>query len=48
MSVSFGLLFTHYWIIEQYEKLMSEVSEGNFDRLDEMHHFSSGFKSLST
>jgi acyl-CoA oxidase len=36
------------YIKEQYRILLKELEEENFERLDSLHHLSSGFKSLFT
>ena len=38
--------FRDLWV--QYFELSDGVKKGNFDRLEELHHLSSGFKSLCT
>jgi hypothetical protein len=33
---------------EQYKTLLIQINEDKFDMLDEMHHLTSGFKSMFT
>lgn len=34
------------YIKQQYSKMLEEIEKDNFDSLDELHHLTSGFKSL--
>ena len=39
---------TAKYIKARYNQMLEEIKEENFDSLDELHHLTSGFKSLHT
>lgn len=41
-------LVAHNFVLEMYQKLLRDVENKKFDLLDELHHLTSGMKSVLT
>jgi hypothetical protein len=48
LGLSYGMLISHTFLVEKYQSLLIDIRSGKFDQLDEMHHFTSGMKSVFT
>jgi len=48
LATSFGILFSHHYVHSQYKQLLEDINHNKFDLLDELHHYTSGMKSLYT
>jgi acyl-CoA oxidase len=48
LGYAYGMLMSHTFLVEKYQSLLTDIRTGKFDQLDEMHHFTSGMKSVFT
>jgi len=48
LATSFGFAFSHRYVHSQYKQLLEDITVNKFDLLDELHHFTSGMKSVFT
>ena len=48
MALGFCMMMGQDLVYKKYHALLDQVSKGNFDLMDEMHHLSSGMKSVWT
>lgn len=48
LAQSYGMGLAHKYVLDKYQKLMEDVKKGEFGLLDELHHFTSGMKSVFT
>lgn len=48
MAISYAMVFTFAQVKKVFLDLKKDVEHGNFEKLDIMHHLTSGFKSLFT
>ena len=52
LGPALSMTYVHQLVSHQVNKLFSKNNEaiaaGNFDGLDELHHFTSGFKAIMT
>jgi len=46
VGVAFSFTFNHVYLM--YNDLIVDVKQGKFEKMDEMHHLSSGMKSVFT
>ena len=46
LAASFGFAFSHRYVHSQYKQLLEDIKVNKFDLLDELHHFTSGMKSV--
>ena len=45
-AIGFGI--SHTYVTQQYNQLMLDIKEEKFELLDQLHHFTSGMKSVYT
>jgi len=48
LATSFGFAFSHRYVAGQYKQLLEDIKVEKFDILDELHHYTSGMKSVFT
>ena len=48
MAVGFAFVCSHNVVLQKYKQLLAGVKIGKMDLLDEMHHLTSGMKSIYT
>jgi hypothetical protein len=48
LGMSYGMLITHTFLLKKYQSMLEDIRKGEFSQLDEMHHFTSGMKSVFT
>ena len=48
LATSFGFACSHKYVHGQYKQLLEDIKVDKFDLLDELHHFTSGMKSVFT
>jgi hypothetical protein len=46
LATSFGFAASHKYVQGQYKQLLEDIKVEKFDILDELHHFTSGMKSV--
>jgi len=45
MSQGFVMHFSGAWVTDQFFKMLDDIKQSNFDRMDVVHHLLAGFKS---
>jgi acyl-CoA oxidase len=48
LATCFGFAACHKYVHGQYKQLLEDIKVDKFDLLDELHHFTSGMKSVFT
>lgn len=48
LAQSYAMALSHKYVLDKYQRLMEDVKKGEFGLLDELHHFTSGMKSVFT
>ena len=48
LATCFGFAACHKYVQSQYKQLLEDIKVDKFDLLDELHHFTSGMKSVFT
>lgn len=48
MAIGFAFVCSHNVVLQKYKRLLADVKKGKMDLLDELHHLSSGMKSIYT